>query len=231
VITQCQEQRLRVSDWNIILFDPKIAEEDTDYSYGDGIGAAAESIWELLQLHEPSQFPTTLRLGQLIAQVEETFLEHWRLMTAVNITDEQVFDMLGRAVGKPLTGDEAIAELIPEAQLAGFWEKLPEQWGSLWPAVAMKTNLGCADLRALEKYQCHDRLTGNPQCHRGLAVLDVCCRAAGQAGLAPRVRHGARGCPCHARRASGATRPLGNAGAGLGRKPVFGGANRVNWGA
>lgn len=139
VVTECQEQRLRVSDWNIILFDPKVAEEDTDYSYGDGIEAAVSGIWELLQLHEPSQFPTTLRLGQLIAQVEETFLEHWRLMAAVSITDEQVFDMLGRAVGQTLTGDEAIAELIPEAQLAGFWEKLPEPWSTLWPAVAMKT--------------------------------------------------------------------------------------------
>jgi hypothetical protein len=135
VATQCQEKRLKTSQWDISLYDPLV----NDSGNGDAaLAIVIDRVGELLQISIVSPH-ASFTLGDLIEFVEEAFLEHWRLSAAISITDEQLFDMLGRAVGKPLTGDEAIAELVPEAQLAGFWQKLPEPWGNLWPAVGMKT--------------------------------------------------------------------------------------------
>ncbi|WP_395138483.1 hypothetical protein [Armatimonas sp.] len=128
--TECEEQQIQVAAWDSALlgnFDDSSVLEDV-----------VEGVAELLQINlVVDRIPN--RFDHLVTLVEEEFLTQWRGLVGMNVTDAQLVDMMGRALGKPLKGDEAIAELIPEAQLAGFWQKLPEPWRSLWPSVTMKT--------------------------------------------------------------------------------------------
>ncbi len=129
--TECEKQGIPPTSWDFVILGHAL----DDYSVLEDV---VEGVAELLQINLiVDRIPN--RFDYLVTLVEEEFLTQWRGLAGMNVTDVQLIDMLCRAVGKPLTGDEAIAELIPEAQLAGFWQKLPEPWGSLWPSVTMKT--------------------------------------------------------------------------------------------
>ncbi|WP_395088709.1 hypothetical protein [Armatimonas sp.] len=129
--TECEEQQIQVAAWDSVLLGHPL----DDSSVLDDV---VEGVAELLQINlVGDRLPN--RFDHFVALVEEEFLTQWRGLVGMNLSDAQLIDMIGRAVGEPLNGDEAIIELIPEAQLAGFWQKLPEPWGSLWPSVSMQT--------------------------------------------------------------------------------------------
>ncbi len=128
---ECAKQGIHVIIWDFVILDHPL----DDSSVLEDI---VEGMVELLQINLVAD-PLPNRFDDFVRLVEEEFLTQWRALVGMNLTDEQLLDMLGRALNQPLTGAEKIAELIPEAQLAGFWQKLPEPWGSLWPTVTIKT--------------------------------------------------------------------------------------------
>lgn len=135
VATDCEEEGLVTAGWNVELYDP------TRHDAGQGdasLASAMERIAELLQVPMgTTHAPYTL--GDLIEYVEEIFLERWRVVQVLAIPEDKLIEGIGRIVGRELTGEEPILTVIPEAQLAGFWERLPEPWQELWPDVPMRT--------------------------------------------------------------------------------------------
>ena len=120
--TECEEQQIQVAAWDSVLLGHRLDDSSV-------LEDVVEGVAELLQINlVGDRLPN--RFDHFVALVEEAFLTQWRGLVGMNLSDAQLIDMIGRAVGEPLTGDEAIIELIPEAQLAGFWQKLPEPWGS-----------------------------------------------------------------------------------------------------
>ena len=129
VLTYCEEKELDFSRWEATL------SADDQESVED----AAASIGELLDLVIGPSLPSHLRVGDLIALVEETFLVRWQALVQLDASEEQLVAMLGRAIGKQVRPEERITELMPEAKLAGLWQRLPEPWSGLWPDVKFAT--------------------------------------------------------------------------------------------
>lgn len=128
-VTRCEKDELDVSDWSAVL-GPGAQEKVED---------TCASLGEELDLVIGPSVPPSLRLCDLVAMVEEAFLMRWQALGQLDASEAQLVAMLGRAVGKEITAESKMAEIVPEAKLVGVWERLPEPWSGLWPEVPLKT--------------------------------------------------------------------------------------------